>query len=141
MAAKRWAGTAALLLGACASAAAAAAGERDPLSIPLREYGLVLGTALLGGFVSWVRRVRAGHTHARDLMGLVGELCTSAFSGLLAFWCCGALGVSPMMTAVTTGIAGHAGTRALQMIERELQRRAGIPPELAPSEQPESPHA
>lgn len=111
-----------LLVAGCAHAA----GERDPLDIPLRQYGLVLGAALLGGLVSWVNRVRSGQTAAANLMSLVGELCTSAFSGLIAFWLCEASGLSPLMTATAAGIAGHMGTRAILLLERELQRRAGI---------------
>lgn len=119
------AGAALWLLG---SGCARAAGERDPLEIPLRQYGLVLGAALLGGLVSWIGRVRAGQTAAANLMGLVGELATSAFSGLIAFWLCEASGLSPLMTATAAGIAGHMGTRAILVLERELQRRAGIAP-------------
>lgn len=107
----------------CYSVAFASGG---PLDVTLREYGLTLATALLGGLVSWLHGVRSGRTSATNLMGLVGELCTSAFAGLLAFWTCRSLDLDPMKTAVVAGIAGHMGTRAILAIEREIRRRAGI---------------
>lgn len=114
------------LLGLLGLIGHARATVRDPLDVSLRQYGLVLGAALLGGFVSWIGRVRAGTASAANLMGLIGELCTSAFSGLLAFWLCRAADVDPMLTAVAAGVAGHMGTRAIAMFERSVQRRLGI---------------
>ena len=51
---------------------------KSPLSYSLREYGLILAIAMLGGFVRWYNAVRRGESAAYDLRTLVGELFTSA---------------------------------------------------------------
>jgi hypothetical protein len=102
------------------SAAAHAAGTRDPLELPLRQYGAMLAAALLGGFVSWIGRVRAGQA-AVTAFSFVGEMCTSAFAGLLCFWTFEAWGIDRLYTIAAVGVAGHMGTRAIVLAERRLQ--------------------
>lgn len=108
----------------------AAAAASDPLDVPLRQYALVLGIAMLGGLVSWLGKVRGGKLYAWQLMHLVGEITTSAFAGLLVFWLCELAEAPRMMTATLVGIAGHMGVRALSEIElwaqRLLQRRPPV---------------
>lgn len=101
----------------------ALAADRDPLDVPLRQYGFLLSVALLGGLVSWARQVRAGTLQAYNLSALVGELATSAFAGLLTFWICSYLNAPQSLTAALVGIAGHMGTRAIQKFERWAERR------------------
>ena len=88
----------------------------------LREYGLILAIAMLGGFVRWYNAVRRGESAAYDLRTLVGELFTSAFIGILTFWACEAMGVQPLVTAALAGMAGHAGVSGLLWAERVLKR-------------------
>lgn len=95
---------------------------RSPLSYSLREYGLILAIAMLGGFVRWYNAVRRGESAAYDLRILVGELFTSAFLGILTFWACEAVGVQPLVTAALAGMAGHAGVSGLLWAERVLKR-------------------
>lgn len=105
---------------------------RSPLSYSLREYGLILAIAMLGGFVRWYNAVRRGESAAYDLRILVGELFTSAFLGILTFWACEAIGVQPLVTAALAGMAGHAGVSGLLWAERVLKRffehKYGVPP-------------
>jgi len=98
---------------------------RDPMSYPLKQYAFLLGTALLGGLVSWYAKVRSGAVSAWSLTQLVGELATSAFAGLLAFWVCEYMQLSPLLTAAIVGICGHMGTRAIAAFEEMAQRRLG----------------
>ena len=98
------------------------AAPRSPLSYSLREYGLILAIAMLGGFVRWYNAVRKGQSMAYDLRILVGELFTSAFLGILTFWACEAVGVQPLVTAALAGMAGHAGVSGLMWAERLLKR-------------------
>lgn len=108
------------------AASHAADSIKDPLNYPLRQYGLVLAVALLGGLASWIAKVRAGTVQAWHLMSLVGELCVSALAGLLCFWLCEWQGFSPLLTASLVGIAGHMGTRALMVAEKVAERRWGV---------------
>ena len=95
---------------------------KSPLSYSLREYGLILAIAMLGGFVRWYNAVRRGESAAYDLRTLVGELFTSAFIGILTFWACEAMNVQPLITAALAGMAGHAGVSGLLWAERVLKR-------------------
>ena len=99
---------------------------KDPLGYPLKQYGLMLGIALLGGLVSWFAKIRRGELAAWNVMHLVGELSTSAFAGLIAFWICEWAAFSPVLTASLVGIAGHMGTRAIAAFEEFAQRRWGL---------------
>lgn len=110
---------------------------RNPLSYSLREYGLILAIAMLGGFVRWYNAVRRGESVAYDLRTLVGELFTSAFIGILTFWACEAVGVQPLVTAAMAGMAGHAGVSGLLWAERVLkrffERKYGVSPHTGPA--------
>ena len=104
---------------------------KSPLAYSLREYGLILAIAMLGGFVRWYNAVRRGESAAYDLRILVGELGTSAFIGILTFWACEAMGVQPLVTAALAGMAGHAGVAGLlwaeRIMKRFFERKYGVP--------------
>ena len=105
---------------------------RNPLNYSLREYGLILAIAMLGGFVRWYNAVRRGESAAYDLRTLVGELFTSAFIGILTFWACEAMSVQPLVTAALAGMAGHAGVTGLlwaeRIMKRFFERKYGVEP-------------
>jgi len=96
--------------------------HKNPLSYSLRDYGVILAIAMLGGFVRWYNAVRRGESAGYDLRILVGELFTSAFIGILTFWACEAMNVQPLITAALAGMAGHAGVSGLMWVERFLKR-------------------
>jgi len=98
---------------------------KSPLDYSVRQYGLFLGAALLGGFVSWYSKVRAGVLPALSINHLVGELCTSAFAGLLCFWICEWSGFPQLLTAALTGVMGHMGTRGIAVFEEWAAKRFG----------------
>ena len=105
----------------------ARASEKDPLNYPLKQYGFMLAIALLGGLVSWYAKVKRGEAAPWNIMQLTGELCTSAFAGLLAFWICEYMGIPPALEAALVGVAGHMGTRAITAFEEFAQRKWGKP--------------
>lgn len=103
---------------------------KSPLSYSLREYGVILGIALLGGFASWYSRVRKGEADMLNISSLIGELAISAFAGLIAFWICESLDLSPLITAAVAGMAGHAGGNGITWLEtlgkRYAEKRVGL---------------
>jgi hypothetical protein len=102
---------------------------KNPLDYSLKQYALFLGIALLGGCVSWYSKVRAGTIPATSINHLVGELCTSAFAGLVCFWICEWSGFPQLLTAALTGIMGHMGTRGVTMLEDWATRKFGASPD------------
>lgn len=112
--------------GFVASTRAAEAAAKDPLSYSLKEYGMVLGVALLGGAVAWADKVRRGHLRAWNLMALVGELATASLAGLLCFWLCEWQEYPRNLTAALTGISGYMGNRALALLERKAGEKFGV---------------
>lgn len=110
------------------------ANERDPLNYPLKQWGLILFFSLLGGFVSWYRKVQRGELAATNLFTLIGEFTTSALAGLLAFMFCDYFSVPVGLTAAIAGLAGHAGAKGLTIAEALLQRAAEKKLGLAPSD-------
>ena len=116
----------ALALALCAGAASAeVAASRDDLDISARTVVYIVGLSLLGGLVSWITKVRAGIIPPWSLLSLVGELCTSAFSGFLAYLLCDAAGFSIKVTMCMVGVAGHMGARAIKAFETFAERRWG----------------
>ena len=98
---------------------------KNPLDYSLKQYAMFLGAAILGGFVSWYSKVRSGVLPATSINHLVGELCTSAFAGLLCFWICEWSGFPQLLTAALTGVMGDMGTRGVTMVEDWATRRFG----------------
>jgi hypothetical protein len=103
-------------------AAQAQSAVRNPLSYSLAEYGLMLGVAIAGGIVAWIRKVRAGEYPAWSLGQLIGEMAISAFAGLLTFWGCEYIGAPQLLTASLAGISGLASSKTLTMAETWAQR-------------------
>lgn len=101
------------------------ASDKDPLDIPLRQYAAMLAIAVLGGLVSFYAKVRAGSVGAFNVMHLIGELATSAFAGLLAFWLAESMNTPQMLTICLVGVAGHMGARGIGMFEEWASRRWG----------------
>lgn len=82
-------------------------------------YLFVLGVAMLGGLVRFIRHLNESREPVplgRLLCKLTGELSVAAFAGLLTFWLCLAWGVSGALTAVFVGVAGHLGGQAIDGI-------------------------
>lgn len=89
-----------------------------------------MATALLGGAASWWMKVRKGEIMAWNLSSLIGELCVSAFAGLIAFWLCEYFSFNPLLTSAIVGMSGHAGAKGLLWVEtagqRVIEKKLGI---------------
>jgi LydA holin phage, holin superfamily III len=108
------------------------AADRDPLSVPLREYIMWLGISVAAGFVSWLRRVRSGDAKPHDLLYLVGELACSVMAGMVTWALCEYINAPKMLTVAMVAINGHLGTRAIMLLERfgerQMAKQLGEPP-------------
>lgn len=94
---------------------------KDPTSYTWITYAWVLVLAGLGGFVSFVRKVRVGQSHPWSIAEFIGELATSAFAGLMTFYLCEAARIEPLMTAALVGVSGHMGSRAIYQFEMMMR--------------------
>lgn len=97
---------------------------KGPLNYSLKVYGGILAVALLGGLASWWGKVRKGELLMWNISALVGELCISAFAGLMAFYLCDYMNFHQGLTAAIVGISGHAGTKGITWLEGLGQRFA-----------------
>ena len=97
--------------------------EKDPTSYSFLTYGWVFGLAILGGVVSFMRKLQDGHARAFNFIEFIGEIVTSAFAGVITFWLCEHSNLSPLMTAALVGVSGHMGSRAIFMAEKWLAKQ------------------
>lgn len=96
--------------------------DKDPTSYSFLTYGWVFALAMLGGFVSFMRKLQNGHVRAFNVAEFVGEIMTSAFAGVLTFWLCEHAMLSPLVTAALVGVSGHMGSRAIFLFEDWLAK-------------------
>lgn len=80
-------------------------------------WAWMIGISLLGGFVSFVRKVRSNHARAWNFTEFVGEIFTAALAGIITANLCQWLGYPPSLTYALTGIGAHMGSRALFKLE------------------------
>lgn len=96
--------------------------EKAPETFSLITYLWVFGISMLGGAVSFLRKVKKGKTRMWNFMEFIGEIATSSFAGIITFYLCQAGNLSPLMTAALVGISGHMGSRALFRLEAFFMR-------------------
>lgn len=96
--------------------------EKDPSNYPLLTYSWVFGLSMMGGVVSFMRKLKAGNARAFNIVEFIGEIVTSGFVGILTFYLCEASGFSQVLTAAFVGISGHMGSRAIFMFEKKLEK-------------------
>jgi LydA holin phage, holin superfamily III len=95
----------------------------SPDTIPLITYAWVFGMAFLGGFVSFMRKMKEGHVRVWNFAEFIGEMATSAFAGVMAFYFCQWSGFPDMLTASAVGVSGHMGSKAIFLAERFFESK------------------
>ncbi len=76
----------------------------------------VIGMATFGGLVSWLRQ-----KGTRKLSRLVITLCTSGFSGLLAYYITSAAGLNVQYQCAMAGIAGYSGVTLIDEVVDKIR--------------------
>lgn len=102
---------------------------KDPSSYSVVTYMWVLILSMWGGVVRMVLDINRGEKHWRQIIAFfVGEMCVSAFAGVMTFYFLESFEVRPLYTAVMTGIAGYMGGRAVSGFEAIYQAARRAPP-------------
>lgn len=80
-------------------------------------------TALWGGLVSYFRKLQDGQPHS--WLGVIMHLTTSGFAGLLCWLACLHVEAPMPITAICTGLAGHAGVEFIRLIQKRFLSKVG----------------
>lgn len=97
--------------------------DKDPMQLGLVTYAWIVGLSMMGGFVSFMHKLRDGSVRAFNMTEFVGELCTSAFAGIITYYLCEYANFPPLLTGALVGVSGHMGNRALLLFERYLAEK------------------
>jgi hypothetical protein len=92
--------------------------EKDPTVINLASLSWVLGLSGLGGLAAYLHKLKKGHTRAFSVAEFIGEGIIACFAGLITFLVAKHYNVDPVMSHAMAGIAGHMGSRAIEMFEK-----------------------
>jgi uncharacterized membrane protein YjjB (DUF3815 family) len=68
-------------------------------------------------------KLKQGHVRMFNIVEFIGEIVTAAFAGVITFWLCENAQFSPLVTAAFVGVSGHMGSRAIYMVESQLQKQ------------------
>lgn len=104
----------------------------DPTNFSLLTYAWVLGLSVWGGAINFFHKLRSGVARPFNLSEFLGEICTSAFVGLVTFWLAERAGLDRLTSAALIAVSGHMGSRALFRIERALEKRFPLIKDDAP---------
>ncbi len=83
----------------------------------------MLLVAALGGAVSFLQKVKAGEARAFNISEMVGEMVIASFAGMLTYWLCRYFTINEWLMAALVGMAGHAGSRAIFVMEKVAERK------------------
>ena len=82
---------------------------------------LAMFAAIWGGLVSYFRRIQSGEKHS--VLTASTHIATSGFAGFLAWLACVGAEVSPAMTGIVCGLAGHMGAEFVRLLETRFIAR------------------
>lgn len=103
-----------------------------PKSIPLIEYAINVGIALLGGAVSFVKMWRESFgkpeyaLSSKQLTLLACErVLYAGFAGVLMLWFLKSYDINDFYIAFSVAVAGHMGPEAMELFKGALSGRLG----------------
>lgn len=99
--------------------------ENDPRLWGAATWALGLGMSVAGGVVSFIVRVKEGHSRLFNFVELFGEVFISGFVGLGSYMLILSLEQPVGLAVVAAGIGGHMGTRLLHFAEAWLVKKYG----------------
>lgn len=76
----------------------------------------------VGGAVNFFRKIKSKHSRAFNVVEFIGELTTSAFTGVITYLLCMHAEFGSLLTAALVGISGHMGSRLLFQFEIFIQK-------------------
>jgi hypothetical protein len=96
----------------------------------LFSWGLLIGLSLLGGWASFIRKMKEGHVRAWNFTEFVGELVVSGFTGIIVANLCDYIGAPTSLKYALVGIMAHMGSRALFKLETLANSKFNLPPDV-----------
>lgn len=106
----------------------------------LLSWALLIGLSLLGGWASFIRKMKEGHVRAWNFTEFVGELVISGFTGIVVANLCDYIGAPTSLKYALVGIMAHMGSRALFKLETLANSKFSLPAD-APAQPTEVDHA
>ncbi|MEH6825643.1 MAG: phage holin family protein [Motiliproteus sp.] len=97
-------------------------------------YLWVFAISAWGGLTSYIQKVKTGRVDKFFIMELIGEMCVSAFVGVVTFWLCELSEFPSLLTVALVAMSGHMGVRAIALIEDLIKVRLGARPVDQPGE-------
>lgn len=92
-------------------------------------WAWLIAITLLGGLVSFMRKMRSSHVRAWNFTEFIGEIVTSGLAGLITANLCQWLDYPMPLTYALTGIGAHMGSRALFKLEMLFDSKFPAPPQ------------
>jgi hypothetical protein len=96
---------------------------QSPETIAWISYVWVMGLAAFGGVVSYLKKLQRGKKW--KTIDFLIELVISAFAGLITFFICQSMHLSPTTTAAFAGISGHFSGSALKLYGNMFTKTVG----------------
>lgn len=96
---------------------------QSPESFTIISYIWILFMATLGGFVSYLKKLKRGSKWSYTALFI--ELATAAFVGIVTFMLCQSAGMSQLFTAALVGISGHFSSDSLILFRKLLDKVVG----------------
>lgn len=102
---------------------------------PLFAWLWVLGVSILGGFASFLRKMRHGHVRAWNITELLGEMTAAALTGIITANLCAWMAYPDPLKYALVGITSHMGSKFLFMLERLAASKLQVPPSEVPRDE------